>query len=313
MKMRKSIIIAVSIIAWTVILVAVVPFLVYCATDTTEEEKSLNEDRLLRNENLVAVQGDDGKVSIKNTETGRTTIHNIDLDWTQECGEDSLAVFCSNDRRGYYNMYTGEIAIKAQYRRAWVFSEGVAGVERNGMVGFIDHSGKTVIDFVYPYHGNSLSSFVFKHGHCVVADTKGKCGVIDLKGNWVIQPEYDSVTAFETYVLVGRRGLKMQMDYEGRILNSFIVDDIRTLTYRTVERIRDDSYSPEEQMVTVEKETGLLKYRVGNRSGLMDGSCHRITEPIYLDIEAMNATVFKATLPDGYSMVAIDRNGNLMR
>ena len=133
----------------------------------------------------------DGKVTIKNEVTGKVTIKDIKLDWTQESSRDSLAVFCSEKKRGYYNMYTGEIAVPAQYRRAWVFAEGVAAVQKNGMIGFIDHKGNTVIDFQFPYHGNPLSEFVFSDGHCVVADTLGKCGVIDKKGNWLIKPEYD--------------------------------------------------------------------------------------------------------------------------
>lgn len=55
------------------------------------------------------------------------------------------------------------------YKHAWIFAEGLAGVVQNDMVGFINTRGEVVIDFRYPYRGNSLTEFVFKNGHCVVA------------------------------------------------------------------------------------------------------------------------------------------------
>ena len=110
---------------------------------TVAEE--ISDDGLLLNDELVAVRTDDGKVSIKNATTGKVTIKDIKLDWTAPSRNDSLAVFCSENKRGYYNMYTGEIAIPAQYRRAWVFSEGMAAVQKNGNVGFINRKGDTAL------------------------------------------------------------------------------------------------------------------------------------------------------------------------
>ena len=158
--------------------------------------EDISDEGMLLNDDLVAYRTEDGKVSIKNATTGVVTIKDIKIDWTLRSRNDSLAVFCSENKRGYYNMYTGEIAIPAQYRRAWIFSEGLAAVQKNGNIGFIDHKGNVVIDFLYPYHGNPLTEFVFDDGHCVVADADGKCGVIDRTGKWLIQPDYDTVNAF---------------------------------------------------------------------------------------------------------------------
>ena len=122
------------------------------------EYTEVADEGLLLNDDLVAVKGNDGKITIKDATTGKVTISDIKLDWTQRSQNDSLAVFCTDSKRGYYNMYTGEIAIPAQYRRAWVFAEGLAAVQKNGNIGFINHQGETVIDFKYPYHGKAAAA-----------------------------------------------------------------------------------------------------------------------------------------------------------
>lgn len=273
--------------------------------------EDISDEGLLRNDDLVAYRSEDGKVSIKNATTGTVTIRDIRLDWTQPSRNDSLAVFCSENKRGYYNMYTGEIAVPAQYRRAWVFSEGLAAVQKNGNIGFIDHKGNVVIDFLYPYHGNPLTEFVFDDGHCVVANNEGKCGVIDRTGQWLIQPEYDNVDAFREYAIVSKSGVTMQVTYDGKVLNSFVLDSVYELSYEEAERF--ENREGEIQYVDKSIKTGIFAYRVGGRCGLMDGNCHRLTEPLYSSISAVNRNMFRATLLDGWSEVILNAKGEVMR
>jgi len=273
--------------------------------------EDISDEGLLRNDDLVAYRSEDGTVSIKNAATGTVTIRDIRLDWTQPSRNDSLAVFCSENKRGYYNMYTGEIAVPAQYRRAWVFSEGLAAVQKNGNIGFIDHKGNVVIDFLYPYHGNPLTEFVFDDGHCVVANNEGKCGVIDRTGRWLIQPEYDNVDAFREYAIVSKSGVTMQVTYDGKVLNSFVLDSVYELSYEEAERF--ENREGEIQYVDKSIKTGIFAYRVGGRCGLMDGNCHRLTEPLYSSISAVNRNMFRATLLDGWSEVILNAKGEVMR
>lgn len=304
--------IGIAVAAWgTIGLIAIPPMVSSCSADRDKPQPVELDDLLLRNDDLVAIQSSDGKVTIKSGTTGKVRIKDIKIDWTQESTRDSLAVFCSDKKRGYYNMYTGEIAVPAQYRRAWVFSEGLAAVQKNGMVGFIDHAGNTVIDFQFPYHGNPLTEFVFSHGHCVVADTLGHCGVIGKRGEWLIQPEYDSVRAFEEYAIVSKAGVRLQVNYDGTVENSFVLDDIRRLTYTVNERF--ENREGELEYVSKEVETGLFSYRVGGRCGLMDANCHRLTEPLYQSIRAVDKNMFRATLIDHYSEVILNAKGELMK
>ena len=295
--------------ASVVILVAAMTGCTSCKKPEIAED--LYDDGVILNDDLVAYRTDDGKVSIKNATTGVTTIKDIRIDWTQRSRNDSLAVFCSDNKRGYYNMYTGEIAIPAQYRRAWVFSEGLAAVQRNGNIGFIDHQGRVVIDFLFPYHGNPLTEFVFDDGHCVVANAEGKCGVIDKTGKWLIQPDYDTVNAFSEYAIVSKSGVSMQVDYAGKVLNSFVLDSVYELTYSEEERF--ENREGEVDYVYKNIKTGLFAYRVGGRCGLMDGNCHRLTEPLYSSISAVNPNMFRATLLDDWSEVILNAKGEVMR
>ena len=310
MKTYLKVIIGAS--AWAVIgLIALPPIVTGCSSSKDKVEDRVIDEGLLRNDDLVAVKTSDGKVTIKNETTGKVTIKDIKIDWTQESTRDSLAVFCSEKKRGYYNMYTGEIAVPAQYRRAWVFAEGMAAVQKNGMIGFIDHKGNTVIDFQFPYHGNPLSEFVFENGRCVVADTLGKCGVIDKKGQWLIKPDYDNISAYKEYAIVSKAGVRMQVGYDGQILNSFVLDDIKRLTYKVKERF--ENREGELEYIDKEIDTGLFSYRVGGRCGLMDANCHRLTEPLYKSITAVDKNMFRATLIDYYSEVILNVKGEVMK
>ena len=282
-----------------------------CSRDKSEIMEDISDEGYLLNDDLVAYRTEDGKVSIRNEATGVVTIKDIKLDWTQRSRNDSLAVFCSENKRGYYNMYTGEIAIPAQYRRAWVFSDGLAAVQRNGNIGFIDHQGNVIIDFRFPYHGNPLSAFVFDDGHCVVANTEGKCGVIDKTGAWLIQPEYEFVNAIKEYAIVTKSGVTMQVSYDGKVLNSFVLDSVHELCYREEERF--ENREGEIQYVDKTIKTGLFSYCVGGRCGLMDSNCHRLTEPLYSSIRAVNRNMFRATLLDDWSEVILNAKGEVMR
>ena len=282
-----------------------------CKQPNFPEAQEVVDEGLLLNDDLLAVKTDDGKVSIKDVTTGKITIKDIKLDWTQRSRNDSLSVFCSDNKRGYYNMYTGEIAIPAQYLRAWVFEEGLAAVQKNGNIGFINHKGETVIDFMFPYHGNPLSNFVFEDGHCVVADTTGKCGVIDKVGKWLINPEYDNISAYKEYAIVTKAGVTKQLSYDGKVLNSFVLDNIKELTYQETERYENR----EGELEYVEKtvKTGLFAYCVGGRYGMMDKNCHRLTDPLYKSISAVSDNMFRATLLDHYSEVILNAKGEVMK
>ena len=309
--MNKKIKLIIGVCVWAVIsVIAAAAIIASCSENEPIAEKP-SEEGLLLNDDLVAIKEDDGNITIKNTQTGEVTAEKIKFDWTSSSPNDSLGVFCTDKKRGYYNSYTGKIVIPAQYRRAWVFSEGLAAVQKNGMIGFINRKGDVVIPFRYPYHGNPLSSFVFDNGHCIVADTTGKCGVINRKGEWIIQPKYDNIDAYEEYVIASSAGVRKQLTYEEKTINSFVVDNIKALTF--MEKERYENKDGEIVYLDVEVKTGLFSYSVGGRCGLMDANCRRLTDPLYSRIIAVDKNMYRALLLDSYSEVILNGKGEVMK
>ena len=309
MNRKTKLIIGISV--WTLIsVIAAAAIIASCSENEPIAEKP-SEEGLLLNDDLVAIKEDDGNITIKNTQTGEVTAEKIKFDWTSSSPNDSLGVFCTDKKRGYYNSYTGKIVIPAQYRRAWVFSEGLAAVQKNGMIGFINRKGEVVIPFKYPYHGNPLSSFVFENGHCIVADTTGKCGVINRKGEWIIQPKYDNIDAYEEYVIASSAGVRKQLTYEEKTINSFVVDNIKALTF--TEKERYENKDGEIVYLDIEVKTGLFSYSVGGRCGLMDANCRRLTDPLYSRIIAVDKNMYRALLLDSYSEVILNGRGEVMK
>lgn len=309
--MKKTVKTVIAVIAWMVI-TAVISTIVIpgCSRTHRSIDEDISNDGLLLNDDLVAIKSDNGTISIKNTATGVTTIRDIKLDWTAPSRNDSLAVFCADGKRGYYNMYTGVVAVPAQYRRAWIFSEGLAGVQKNGNIGFIDRTGKVVIDFKYPYHGNPLSSFIFEDGHCVVADTTGRCGVIDKSGDVLIPFEYDNVSAFKEYAIATKAGVSLQVGYDGTIINSFVLDDIKELTFS--EEVKYMDANGDVCYTEHNVSSGFFSYTIGGRTGLMDNNCRRLTEPLYRNIRAIRSNMFRATLLDYCSEVILNEKGEVV-
>ena len=309
MNHKTKLIIGISV--WTLIsVIAAAAIIASCSENEPIAEKP-SEEGLLLNDDLVAIKEDDGNITIKNTQTGEVTAEKIKFDWTSSSPNDSLGVFCTDKKRGYYNSYTGKIVIPAQYRRAWVFSEGLAAVQKNGMIGFINRKGEVVIPFRYPYHGNPLSSFVFENGHCIVADTTGKCGVINRKGEWIIHPKYDNIDAYEEYVIASSAGVRKQLTYEEKTINSFVVDNIKALTF--TEKERYENKDGEIVYLDIEVKTGLFSYSVGGRCGLMDANCRRLTDPLYSRIIAVDKNMYRALLLDSYSEVILNGRGEVMK
>lgn len=168
--------------------------------------------------------------------------------------------------RGYLHRRTGEIVIPEIYSHAWIFSEGLAAVEQNGNINFIDPSGKVVIDKDFPMYYDNKTDYVFTNGHCLMRNpANGKKGLIDKSGQWVLPAEYDELfftRGFWQAEKDGRTGLytadlKMLLpveyqsiqvsdsiievhladhsvrryDHQGRVVVDFVIDEISSLRY----------------------------------------------------------------------------------
>lgn len=266
---------------------------------TSEEELS---------ERISRVRQGDGSYKLVNTETGKTLIKDVDVDWLTY-GKDSLAVFSKDRKRGYFNVNTGEIIIEPTYKHAWIFSEGLAGVVKNDKVGFINKNGEVVIDFQFPYRGNMLQEFVFHNGRCVVANEDQRLGAIDSLGNWIIEPKYDNVFLSKDYAVVGNKGeFKQQIDYQGHVIMDCVIDGVFDLYY-TEQYVNQTTGCPENARVL---NTDFYEYRVNGGCGLMNKNGVFLTKPIYSSISGMGQHLFRAVLQDRCSEVFINEQGKVL-
>lgn len=268
------------------------------------------------------------KVRILSTQTMRFTTPK--LDWITEYKEtDSLTVFCHEGKRGYLSLYDGKIVIPEQYQAAWMFSEGLGAVIKDNKLGFINTSGKVIIPF--KFHFNPLSDvkvdYLFKNGICAVMDITGKMGLINKKGDWVIQPEYDyirnpkhgyrlitkekkaglldsmqnmvlpveydAITIADDGLVVAKDGLQQKLSFDTRtVINPFVYDGFCIIYYNSgkVNKKGED----------IQLKSDYLTFGINSKIGLMDKNGKVILRALYDDIDALANDLFACKLGDQY-------------
>lgn len=144
-----------------------------------------------------------GKGYVENLYTGEKTVE--DVEWVRPiCSiialPDTLAVFsrfvkCRGSRKGYLNIYTGEVVIPDIFKHAWNFKNGNYAVVclENDSLYVIDRSGKLKSK---GFKSSNLLrfGFVFNGGLCIMENNNGKFGLINPLGEWSLKPEYDWIT-----------------------------------------------------------------------------------------------------------------------
>lgn len=145
------------------------------------------------------------------TSDGKKTITGIR--WiAKPLGLDSLICYNDGEKRGYFNMFTGMPIIKPKYDHAWIFSDGLASVDDNGWIKFIDASDKVVIDPKIPYIVGT-EGYVFHNGRCIVHnDRRDRFGLIDKQGKWILKPYYFSIHDTKKFLIVDNGEGKSVLD-----------------------------------------------------------------------------------------------------
>ena len=251
---------------------------------------------------------------------------------------DSLTCFSTIEehKRGYFNRFTGDVVVPAQYEKAWIFSEGVACVMDKGTLHFIDHKGKKVIDREFPY-AFRIDDYCFHNGLCQMLGDDNRIGLIDKQGNWVVSPEYYQMEYEDgfwrvqdeknNYGLLNAKGhmlLPLEYDYiyiherdscilaprlyrpnlvldfDGNVINSCDFKEVEKMEYAT------DVY--DEEGVLKSATANCLRYRTADWSyGLMDRNGNIITPPSYSSIEAIGPDRYHCDGPNG--SVILDSKG----
>jgi hypothetical protein len=151
-------------------------------------------------EGLAWVKSEDGAFVAIN-ETGEEVLRLSEATGVR-CFREGLAPFEMKGGKWGYVDKTGKVVIEPAYGIACDFTHGLAAVEQNGVCGFINKKGETVIPMQYIDAHNFTSE-----GYAVVGISAGhrkvKYGVIDKKGNYVIEPEYNEMQADGNEFYVG--------------------------------------------------------------------------------------------------------------
>ena len=235
----------------------------------------------------------------------KMVLSGIEVDSHRTFEGDTIGIFEKDGKYGYYHSKKKEIVIPAEYEDAQRFSEGLAGVMKEGHMGFINLKGETVIGFDFLYKEDKRDKSVFQYGYCAVLNAEGKFGVIDHTGKWVITPEYEDATVCKDYAIVKvKDSFNMQIDYSGHIQNGHVVDKVDILWIEKADEYGNADFT---------KETKYCMYTVNGRCGLMDCKGNILTDPIYLSIQAIGEELFSARLLDELSYVIIDGKGNVVK
>ena len=299
----------------------------------------------------------DGKGYVFNHDTDEKTLQGIE--WIARSEYDSLVCFSDGKKRGYFNRYTGEVVIPAKFSHAWTFSEGLACVEEDGKMKFIDSTGKTVIDNVTTYIFG-MDGLFFHHGHCAVEDfTTGLCCIIDKTGAMVLPKEYQTIKPSNDYqywlvykgeeqgvldkdlnfvipmtegdINIDTNSITMTMpdhtirmyDLQGNIIQDFCIAYTKTLKYEKEEIVyRDNIVNNNTDSEIVEyleecyhpKATAKMRSYVAGMGyeGLMTPDGHRVTMPIYEEIEAIGPDTYLCTVADGKKVI-VNGKGEIMK
>ena len=272
-----------------------------------------------------------------NTVKGQRTLTGVH--WICKSSDgDSLACYSTIEehKRGYFNRFTGEVVVPAQYDKAWIFSEGVACVYDKGTLHFIDHKGKTVMDKEFPYTPR-IDDYCFHNGLCLMSSGNERMGLIGRDGEWRVKPEYshihyeskgfwliqdteghqgllhadgepflpceyEEVTVRDTdYISVWLQNhTGMLLDMKGNVVNSCDYTNIEKMEYIT------DEYDEDGNLKNATAHC--LKYRSADwHYGLMDRNGNIITPPLYDHITAIAVGLYHCEGEEG--SVLLDDKG----
>jgi len=271
-------------------------------------------------------------LTMRDAKTGKKLINRFRWFSYPDTSADSIRVICDWDyQRGYFNIYTGEMVITPQYSHAWNFSEGLAAVAKGNRVGFINRDGEEVIpcQFEAGEHSIHRLGFAFHDSLCVMTNERDQCGIINRKGEWVVEPQYDCIWQANTAGLrifqndglyglmdlygnivlplqyesmwdqygcffVEKNGIRSALGYNLQIVKPFLVDRIESFTY----------YDNGEEYTTTYK-----KYHIGYYEGIIDENNCVIIPAIYTYVEMVSPNVFKVVSDKIDSWILLDNKG----
>ncbi len=261
---------------------------------------------------------------IYNPKTGKKLITGID--WVFEQSSDSIGILAKEGKRAYINLNTACLLTPLDYDKAWVFACDRGVMVRHDSVFIFRRDGSIVNPQGLPYQREH--ELVFFHNNLILHGTPDLVGVIDTAAQWVLQPEYKSISmdyshrlyntqkkdlwqVFDfdmTPILKGNyhditidwsegiiateyNGIEHLFSYEGKMMYEVIYRRIRELNYETDRKDKNGApiYAP----------TNCYVYEAYNgKCGLMNRQYKILTPPQFRNIEAQTQHIFFASFGD---------------
>lgn len=256
----------------------------------------------------LAVYAQAGKRGFLNVNTGSIVIDAQENNYTKAwVFSEGLAAVVSDDKIGFINP-ANQVVIPFVFDcplREYTFAPGhlfydgrCAMTNSEGKVGFIDTSGKWVIeptyDQVWAPH---------KSGYRVVI-ANGMYGILDMQCRVVYDAKYDYIDILDEGILLTAEGHRWQVDFEGRVVNPFIYDESEPLGYPA----QFNEYGD-----VVDAFSTYAKYRILDRYGVMDCITGKVITPaIYHDVSMISEVLFEVAMTPYSDYALIDQNGNII-
>jgi hypothetical protein len=105
----------------------------------------------------------------------------------------------------------GKMVIAAQYDFVFAFRNGVSIISLNGKQGGIDHSGRLLFapQFIFPTFNNNFKDGVaFAYSYDTYQTGNQKLGLLDLNGEWLVEPVFEELWEFSEGLAAARSGGK---------------------------------------------------------------------------------------------------------
>lgn len=151
-----------------------------------------------------------------NPDLSYDVLHNID--WYEIGIEDGAFAIRKNDLYGFIDAYGNEF-IKPQYEDYAPFSNGLAGIYKDGKWGFIDKQNELVIPCEYDFPDKYKMQFTeYKNKQYINIMKNGKWGIIDSNNNVIIPFKYDDICSANEII-----GVKLGEKYGFIDINDNIV------------------------------------------------------------------------------------------
>jgi hypothetical protein len=226
---------------------------------------------------------------------------------------------------------TGRLVVEPQFDGVGNFSEGLAAVVKDHMVGFVDKNGKVVIEIRFPYSDFPPIFFPsFSEGLAGVCSDDGKYGFIDKTGQFVIEPKFDDVWPFLHGLAVVKVGDKWgYIDRTGGFVFKPVCEEIQkkqedslfavSVNLYPFEKDAKWGYRTYDKKVIIkprfdkaeEFEENLARVVVDGKQGLIDEKGNYVVKPEFDEISSSFTEGFAAVRMKG-KWGFIDRTGKVV-